>query len=278
MTNGLSLLNVLSLETVENRADTFVGQTMSRDAPNIYGGQYLGQSLAAAASTVNERNAHAMHAFFLRSGDLRRPVEYVVERLQDGRSFARRRVQCFQNGSLLFSTIVSFQAKQDGLEHQTPMPTGMTPPDDLPPPVPPAPGMSSGLERAFDIREVPPSWRGRRDEHAIWIRAKEELPDDPDFHHAALAFASDHALLLPALLRHGLDWRSDIAATSLDHALWLHTPVRMDEWHLFIHESPQSGGSRGLTSARFYTRDGVQVATAAQEGMVRVLQPQLAKR
>lgn len=268
----VSLIDLLTLERVDDRPDTFTGRTMPRDAPNIYGGQYLGQAVAAAASTVDgKRKMHAMHAFFLRSGDLEHPVEYVVERLQDGRSFARRRVQGFQNGSVLFSTIVSFQTDQPGLSHQTAMPDGIPAPEDLPAAARSMPDMRSGLELAFDIREVPQNRDGTRGAFAVWMRATELLPNSPSFHHAALAFASDYGLLLPALLQHGLNWQSNLIATSLDHALWLHAPVRMDQWHLFLHESPQSGDSRGLTSGRFYTREGVQVASAAQEGMMRVM-------
>lgn len=274
---NIGLVELLTLDESADTPDVFGGPTQWRTAPSVYGGQLVGQAAIAAARTIDgPRAAHAMHAFFLRGGDFTRPIRYVVERLQEGRSFARRRVQAFQDDSVIFSTIVSFQHEQPGLSHQVAMPDGIDAPESLAPATPSPSLLVSGLEGSFDIRRVPDGrlpddGTGRR---ATWMRVLDPVPDDEHFHRAALAYASDFELFVSAMVRHRVDWgRQHVTATSLDHSLWWHAPVRVDEWLLFVRESPQSGDSRGLTTGRFYTRDGVQVATAAQEGLMRIAAP-----
>ena len=97
------------------------------------------------------------------------------------------------------------------------------------------------------------------------------LPDDPKLHIAALAYASDYTLLEPILRKHGLSWMTPgMSVASLDHAMWWHRPAKVDEWMLYVQESPSAQGARGLATGRIFNRDGVHVATVAQEGMVRI--------
>jgi acyl-CoA thioesterase-2 len=63
----------------------------------------------------------------------------------------------------------------------------------------------------------------------------------------------------------------DVGLASLDHAMWFHRPFRADEWLLYECRSPTASGARGLAEGRFSTRDGRLVATAVQEGLVRLL-------
>ncbi|MCD1570053.1 acyl-CoA thioesterase II [Agromyces mediolanus] len=252
----------------------------------VFGGQVLAQSLMAAMHTVEpERVIHSMHGYFLRPGDVEHPITFSVDRLHDGRSFSTRRTHAFQNGEPILSLIASFQTRDDGLEHQLAMPSDLPDPESLPSTADVLGKVDHDVarywasERAFDMRHVPsPIYlevEGERvPRQAVWMRAFGRLPDDPNQHRAALAYASDYSILEPILRAHGVAWTTPgLKIASLDHAMWWHRDARVDEWLLYTQESPSAAGGRGLSLGRIYTRDGVLVASVAQEGMVRVPNP-----
>lgn len=268
--NAVDIVEILSLSQDDRDHSRFVGRSHWREAPSVYGGQLLGQAVVAASSTVSDKRPNSLHAYFLRPGDLEEPVEYQVEGLQDGRSFARRRVTGLQGDATIFSAAISFHATEHGASHQYDAPAALVSPEDLDPTF--EHRYVSGLETSFDVRRVPadalPSDGTAR--RALWIRATGPVPADEAFHYAAVAYLSDFELFLPALERHRLHERSDVSATSLDHALWWHEPARVDDWLLFIRDSPRTGGGRGLTTGQLYSRSGEQIASVAQEGLMRV--------
>ena len=91
---------------------------------------------------------------------------------------------------------------------------------------------------------------------------------------AVLAYASDYGLLGAALLPHGRSFlQRTMQAASLDHALWFHRPFRADEWLLYTMDGPSAYGARGFTRGSLHTQDGRLVASAAQEGLIRVVEP-----
>ncbi|MCC7128347.1 MAG: thioesterase family protein, partial [Microbacteriaceae bacterium] len=61
-----------------------------------------------------------------------------------------------------------------------------------------------------------------------------------------------------------------VKVASLDHAMWWHRDGRADEWMLYVQESPNAIGGRGLAMGRIFSRDGKLLASVAQEGMIRV--------
>ncbi len=65
------LLTLLELEPLEE--NIFRGQSRDIGTPQVFGGQVLGQALAAASRTVHGRGVHSLHAYFLQRGDVRRP-------------------------------------------------------------------------------------------------------------------------------------------------------------------------------------------------------------
>jgi len=131
-------------------------------------------------------------------------------------------------------------------------------------------------QRPVDLRHVQVPIFVERDHEpraaqAVWMRTTGALPDDPRIHRAVLAYASDYTLLEPVLRAHGHSWIDPgLRVASLDHAMWWHRPARADEWFLYVEESPSASGARGLGLGRMYSRDGVLVASVAQEGMIRV--------
>jgi acyl-CoA thioesterase II len=286
MSDPLSgLLAALDLTDTGARTseDIFTGPSQWMPLGRIFGGQVLAQSLVAAQRTIGaDRFVHSMHGYFLRPGDVDLPITFSVDRIHDGRSFSTRRTQAYQNAVPILSMIASFQDVDDGLEHQAPMPTGLPEPESLPSAAEVLAGIDHPIasfwatQRAFDLRHIPSaiyfSVEGEHVPHqAVWIKAIGTLPDDPNLHRAALAYASDYSILEPIMRAHGIPWNTPgLKAASLDHAMWWHRFGRADEWMLYVQESPNAVGGRGLSFGRIYSRDGMLLASVAQEGMVRV--------
>ncbi|MEJ1086988.1 acyl-CoA thioesterase II [Microbacterium sp. Mu-80] len=274
-----TLLSVLDLASSEARTteDIFTGTSQPMPTGRVYGGQVLAQSLVAAERTMPEdRVLHSMHGYFLRPGDAAQGITFAVDRIHDGRSFSTRRAQAFQDGVPIFSMIASFQDHGPGIDHAEEAPAGIPSPEDLSVDEDiPGAGMLLS-ERPVDIRHVEePLYLGPADaraaHQAVWMRMRAPLPDDPRVHRAALAYLSDMTIQESILRRHGLSWRTPgLKVASLDHAMWWHRFGRVDEWVLYVQESPNARGGRGLAQGRVFTRDGVLVATVAQEIMVRV--------
>lgn len=286
MSDPLSgLLAALDLQDTgaRTREDIFTGPSQWQPLGRVFGGQVLAQSLVAAMRTVpDDRIVHSMHGYFLRPGDVNQPITFSVDRIHDGRSFSTRRTQAYQSSVPILSMIASFQDEDPGLEHQATVPDGIPDPESLPSASETLAGIDHPIasfwakERAFDMRHVPSpvyfSVEGERVPHqAVWLKAVGRLPDDRNLHRAALAYASDYSILESVMRNHGVTWSTPgIKVASLDHAMWWHRFGRVDEWMLYVQESPNAIGGRGLSTGRIFTRDGVLLASVAQEGMLRV--------
>ena len=281
--SGLLAALDLSDTGARTREDIFTGPSEWMPNGRVFGGQVLAQSLMAAIRTTPEdRFVHSMHGYFLRPGDVTQPITFSVDRIHDGRSFSTRRTQAYQSGEPILSMIASFQDVDPGFDHQIEMPADIPDPESLPTGAELLKDVDHPLarawanRRAFDIRHVEePIYLapdGRKSAHqVIWMRAQDPLPDDPNIHRAALAYASDYAILEPVLRKHGVAWSNPgLKVASLDHAMWWHRFARADEWLLYVQESPTAIGGRGLAQGRIYSRDGVLAASVAQEGMIRV--------
>lgn len=275
------LLQLMTLRDAGN--DHFRAESDNIGTPTVFGGQVLGQSLQAAQLTVEAgRPVHSLHAYFLLPGE-HAPIDYEVTRVRDGRSFSMRRVVARQGDNIIFEMNASFQAVSEGVEHQHVMPE-VAGPEGLQsehalrqaiiPHLPPYFHDKTLAPRGLEYRPVDPvdlmNPPKRDGQIAIWVRAMEALPDDPSVHRALLAYASDHGLLLAAIAPHGLSlFRGEVRLASLDHAMWFHRDFRLDDWLLYVFDSPSASGARGLCQGRFYARDGRLVASVMQEGMVR---------
>jgi acyl-CoA thioesterase-2 len=286
MTDPLAnLLTALDLTDTGARTseDIFTGPSQWMPHGRVFGGQVLAQSLVAAQRTIAEdRSVHSMHGYFLRPGNVELPITFSVDRIHDGRSFSTRRTQAYQEGQPILSMIASFQVADDGFEHQTDMPEGIPDPESLPSAAEALGDVDHPVakywatQRPFDMRHVDSpvflSVDGPRVAHqAVWLKAIGTLPDDPNLHRAALAYLSDYSILESIFRRHGLSWSTPgLKAASLDHAMWFHRFGRVDEWVLYVQESPTATGGRGLSQGRIYSREGVLLASVAQEGMVRL--------
>ena len=276
------LVQLLALERIEE--NLFRGQSQDLGWGQVFGGQVLGQALSAAVQTVPaDRHVHSLHAYFLRLGDARRPIVYTVDRIRDGGSFTTRRVVAVQGGQPIFNMSASFQVDEPGSAHADAMPS-----------VPGPDGLASELElwkrhahripesiRArvlaeppIELRPIDPvdpfSPETRSADHAVWLRAAGPLPDDPALHRYLLAYCSDFAFIATALRPHGFTWADPrMQVASVDHVMWFHRPFRIDDWLLHVMHSPSASGARGLVRGSIFSRDGVLVASTAQEGLMR---------
>ena len=275
------LIHYFQLELTDQ--DCFRGQSQDLGYPRVFGGQVLGQSLVAAGRTVENRQPHSLHAYFLRPGDPVQPIDYRVSRIRDGKSFTTRSIVAEQNSKAIFNMSVSYQTEEKGLEHQDQMP-------DVPGPE----GLVSELERARKYQDyLPESIRYKltcerpveirvvkpvdyfnpvvRDPiNYAWIKTTYPLPDDDLMHRCLLAYVSDFGLIEPSMFPHGLTFaQKNMQVASLDHSMWFHHPFRVDEWLLYEMNSPVSSSGRGLNFGRFFNQKGTLVASTAQEGLIR---------
>lgn len=276
------LLQLLQLEPLE--VNLFRGASRDIGSPQVYGGQVLGQALMAAQATIEGRAVHSLHAYFLRRGDFNAPIVYQVERSRDGGSFSSRRVVAIQHGAQILNLAASFHEAEAGAEHQLPVPD-VPPPESLPDlrellesqhtALPDAVRRFAGRDSPFEFRSVqaqdfrrPVAGPPRQD---LWFRAVDRLDDDPRRHAALLAYVSDYHLIATAMRPHGVTLASPgVMAASIDHAMWFHRPCRVDEWLLYSVESPAAAGARGFARGSIFTREGLLVASTAQEGLIRL--------
>ena len=264
--------------------DEFNFEGRSPDFPKrIFGGQVLAQALNSAARCVDPKNlVHSMHAYFLRPGDPQKIITFEVDPIRDGRSFITRSVVAKQSGRTIFNTSISFQKKENGLEHQIPIKITSPPenletdfefwkkfakdhPDKAPPP------QAHAIERRVVDRRDYINPEPRHPNQKMWFKVLGELGSEPLRHATLLAYISDYSLLSAALLPHPYTgFAPQLQLASLDHSIWFHRSFRADDYLLYDIDSPSSCGSRGFSRGSFYTRDGILVASTAQESLMRL--------
>lgn len=283
------LLQILQLERIE--INMFRGESRDIGSPQVFGGQVLGQALVAASATVEpDRLVHSLHAYFLRAGDFNKRIVYEVDRSRDGGSFTSRRVVAIQDGQQIFHMSASFQTAEENLDHQAKMP-------DVPQPetlkdvrdwiaganLPEGMKKVMSRDRPFEFRSVnmerlvtaqaivPPEDRPSHLQQ--WFKAVDRIPEAPNveaLHRSLLAYASDYYLLSAVTIPHGINLETArMRVASIDHAMWFHRPVRVDDWLLYVVDSPSASGARGLARGSIFNRKGELVASTAQEGLFR---------
>jgi len=278
------LLKILSLEPLGNH--TFQGENLFIGSPNVYGGQVLAQAVSASNTTITDgKLLHSMHCYFINPGDNDFDITYKVEIIKDGKSFNTRRVVASQKGRDIFIMSASYQKTEAGIEHQDIMPN-VARPESL--------SSFSDLFADFAAKfKIQPKGifapngpfifhpvehydpfhpRLRPALNHTWFKTNGILSDDPLIHLTTLAYASDFNLLITALFPHGLSFfTTPMQIASLDHAMWFHRPARTDDWLLYVVESSNANAGRAFCSGKIYTKDGILVASTAQEGLIRKL-------
>ncbi|MGI9284829.1 MAG: acyl-CoA thioesterase [Pseudomonadales bacterium] len=285
-----NIVGFLQLERIEE--NIFRGESQDLGTGQVFGGQVLGQALQAAKMTVADRPAHSVHAYFLRKGDVSAPIIYEVDRSRDGRSFTARRVVAIQHGRPIFTLSASFQQPEEGLDFETRIAM---------PGLPAAKAKTSSAEDKsnntapallrptsfFEVRAVDPLEIETPNCLQWWIKSREPLSDDINFHRAVLAYLSDFGLLGSTLIPHGYPIagrkkapsdesgtakksRAGISIASIDHAIWFHRSFRADQWLLYQCCAVSTSSARGLAHGSVYTEGGTLVASTTQEGLIRI--------
>jgi acyl-CoA thioesterase-2 len=278
----------LDLETLDD--DLFLGDPGPGEG-RLFGGMVAAQSVVAAFRTVEDaRRIHSLHAYFLRPGRHQSPIRFLVDRIRDGRTFTTRRVVAHQAGEAIFSLEASFAVAEEGIEHQDPKP-------EAPPPEQcddselrrlaklgeewihhPVNAVELRFTEPWDVGGKGESAGGKGEESGqlgaihpqqrYWMRARGHVGADARLHAALFVYASDRALLGTAARPHGVRWGRSLTA-SLDHTMWFHRDVDIDDWLLFDARSPAAHGGLALVVANVYRGDGALVATVAQEALIR---------
>lgn len=272
----------------------FRGEPLDMGFPRVFGGQVLGQALNAAVRTVDPaRTPHSLHGYFLRPGDVTRPIIYEIDPIRDGRSFSTRRVVAKQRGKAIFNASISFQVLEAGLSHQMDLPDGIPGPEHILPNsehldalAKSRPELTQERLRAssltmdpsiIDIRTpelvkslVPGEYEPR---YGFWFKFNGYIGDDPITHRTLLTFISDKALMSVGMMPHNVDMKKKrFIGASLDHSIWFHSEIRVDQWIYYHIDSPRSARARDFGRGSFYTQTGELIASTAQEGLIRVVE------
>lgn len=291
MQTGLEkILSSLQLEQCDSTTSSatlsnFIGYGSDDSGERIYGGQVMAQAMSAAQQTVAPAfKLHAMHSSFLRQGALDKAVRYEVDAVRDGRSFITRNIVAFQAGNNgnerpIFSATLSFHKQENGPTHSATMPD-----------VPPAESLTSEKQRIselfkslgrdsnyewpIDVRYVNPvdlaNPTSAPPRALVWLKTAHALPDNDATHRQMFVYASDNPILMPAFYPHGINpFTPGVMAATLSHSIWIHQAPRIDDWLLFEIDSDFTGSGRGMGRAKVFNRNGVLVASAVQEGLVR---------
>lgn len=292
MADSESYLNDPAVEREMLFAFDTVGPDHFRTAPipsrllRLYGGQVVAQAVAAIQKTaLPDRSIHSCHAYFLQPGSIDRPIDFIVSRDRDGRSFSSRRVVVQQDGNIILTMGASMQVREDSRHHQFQMPD-VPGPEGLRPMTDYVAEIGDALPRRhwpFWRRQHLFEWRpverfrifdeepGPSIRH-IWFRFRGTLGDDPAEHQRFFAYASDLHILHAGLVPLGIGWADDhLQTSSLDHCIWFHDDFRVDEWLLYALDSPAAAGARALGRGLVYAADGRLIASVMQEGLIRVL-------
>jgi len=262
-----TLSGLLTLEAIEE--DEFRASGSPGDAARLYGGQVAAQAIVAAGNTATGARPHSLHAYFLRPGDSSRPVLFRVDRLQDGRTFRRRRVTAIQQGQPILCLESSFTTDGSGADDYPGMPT-VPGPDDCRELDTALFGARPSPWALIEARIVPVSPRAGA--WSMWFRFRAEALAEDVPAEAVITYLSDLTLAGTTkrpTKRHP-EGRPDVKRlTSLDHSVWFHGQPQLSGWLLYAKSAPTVGPQRGLAMGQVFNRDGTLIATVAQEALLR---------
>ncbi|TDU42988.1 acyl-CoA thioesterase-2 [Gelidibacter sediminis] len=284
MTDVKDLIKLITLKQIN--PNQFEGYSKTVGSPNVFGGQVLAQALNAAYRTItNNRVLHSMHSYFLEAGNLEKPIIYTVNTTRDGGSFSVRRVTAEQNGITIFILSASFQNKEEGHNHQISMAENIKQPEELlswtdildqfGEVIPKQMKGFLEVERPVEFKPVelvnPFNTKDLPAFTNVWFKLNGDTSIlDFALKQQLLTYVSDYNILAAAMNRHAskAHWGNTQTA-SLDHSMWYFREFDFDDWMLYSIESPNTSGARGFAKGNIFTRDGLLVASVAQEGLMR---------
>ena len=267
---------IQSLDLTQIDDDRWRGHAPPGRRERVFGGQAVAQALSAASRSLRrgDLSVRSLHCDFLRAGDPRQPIDFVVMPTLEGRSFAARRVTAFQDEVIVLNMLVRFHADELGPVQQPQMPVGMPRPEAL----------ATYPTRLQPYKDRVPDWAAGNvpvdvrliDDDGLpgqrmWVRAADVLPEDSVVHACAIVYASDMTLLAAAVLAFGVNWTSPgVQLASLDHAMWFHQAPRADSWLLYNQRVVGVGAGRALVTGSMFDMGGNLMVTVVQDGLVRI--------
>ena len=278
-------LSLFNLDKVDRDIYSWSGKNVGYK--RIFGGQVMAQTLIAAYKTIDVKHfAHSFHSYFLRPGQMEKPITFTVDRIRDGKSFSTRTVKAIQDGEAIFNSSISFQKEEKGLEHQIKMPD-VPKPEDLKSEIENRRALLEKLnmdkgdmpmflkQREIEMRPVEvqdyfnpkklPPYKN------TWIKAEGKLPKDLISQQAFLLYISDMGLLAAANNSVGVNFLTkNFQNASLDHAMWFHRKIDLNDWILYSIDSPITRNARGFSRGSIFSRTGDLVASCTQEGLIRL--------
>ena len=278
-------LSLFDLDKVDKDIYSWSGKNVGYK--RIFGGQVMAQTLIAAYKTIDVKHfAHSFHSYFLRPGQMEKPITFTVDRIRDGKSFSTRTVKAIQDGEAIFNSSISFQKEEKGLEHQIKMPD-VPKPEDLKSEIENRRALLEKLnmdegdmpmflkQREIEMRPVEvqdyfnpkklPPYKN------TWIKAEGKLPKDLISQQAFLLYISDMGLLAAANNSVGVNFLTkNFQNASLDHAMWFHRKIDLNDWFLYSIDSPITRNARGFSRGSIFSKTGDLVASCTQEGLIRI--------
>ena len=278
-------LSLFNLDKVDRDIYSWSGKNVG--FKRIFGGQVMAQTLIAAYKTIDVKHfAHSFHSYFLRPGQMEKPITFTVDRIRDGKSFSTRTVKAIQDGEAIFNSSISFQKEEKGLEHQIKMPD-VPKPEDLKSEIENRKALLEKLnmdegdmpmflkQREIEMRPVEvqdyfnpkklPPYKN------TWIKAEGKLPKDLISQQAFLLYISDMGLLAAANNSVGVNFLTkNFQNASLDHAMWFHRKIDLNDWFLYSIDSPITRNARGFSRGSIFSKTGDLVASCTQEGLIRL--------
>lgn len=277
MTDAESLLRFLDCDTLD--LDVYSGRSKDFGVGNIYGGQVFAQAVRAAQLSVDEgRFVHSAHGYFVRAGDPSEPVQYEVERHRDGRSFSSRRVVAIQHSRQIFHLSASFEAPDSGPSSCEPV---SLPLSVLRTKIAEPGGEYAQFQADFLYAFVlKPEERTSPNAFQMWVKTRFPVCECQQLHDVILAYISDMGMVMSMVFLHEpqlAEIHADVLdgmgyfTTSLDHAIWYHRPIKVDDWFFYDCRAKTTGHGRGYAQGRIYSKHGILVASTSQEGLLRKL-------
>ncbi|MDG2195047.1 MAG: acyl-CoA thioesterase II [Polaribacter sp.] len=278
------LITALSLK--EGAKNEFIGVSKSIGSPIVFGGQVLAQAVNAAYKSItNHRVLHSLHAYFLEPGDLSIPISYHVASMRDGGSFSTRRVTAKQGEKTIFILAASFHKTEEGHEHQIHFQKDIKQPEELinwPEMVdkfgailPAQLKAFLSIDRPIEFKPVrivnPLEKKDLSPVSDVWFRIKGTATNiDLPLKQQILTYVSDYTVLAPTLYPNASKANyGNTQIASLDHSMWFFRDFDLNDWMLYTVESPSASGAKGFARGNIYTRNGVLIASVAQEGLIR---------
>ena len=278
------LIDVLSLK--EFSENEYIGVSKSIGSPIVFGGQVLAQALNAAYRSISKnRILHSLHAYFLEPGNLNLPIKYVVTTMRDGGSFSTRRVTAVQGEKTIFILAASFHKQEKGHEHQIDFTRVIKQPEELlnwedilvkyGEFLPAAMKVFLSIDRPIEFKPVqivnPFEKKDLPPISDVWFKIRGNVDNfDLPLKQQILTYISDYTVLAATLYPNASKANyGNVQMASLDHSMWFFREFDLNDWMLYTVESPSTYGARGFARGKIYTRDGVLIASVAQEGLVR---------